>query len=574
MAEVDTIELVDAETEHFRDDDASPTNNYSAANPLTSSSPAECPQPRFQLLASRLMNRRIVKELSIDETCRPLPASKVSFQTLFGNRLPPDQFSVSIFVFEFVVQWLHPITLPLLLLIQGRIAAENKGALPPRGNGMPLRLFLDNTLASVLGWLPQILVIVFQAKWAVTIVVVSEAYVFFRFLVIAGKYASYRHRDYMQVVFKENAPVTGKILIVAWKHPTPATIDLELAEAQERFGLKLSGSVIKLSNGFCVPTKKYLRVLLQEMYSKQPPQIYEWIFWFLRFGIMLYPLWVLLDYTTSPSAVDIVITVLTALQLAMNAPAVTQFLWVGYLSYERQLSAMLALLHAVVRSGVAPPSAIEYDSMAVNMMAEEDLRDPETVAAMDTMFSLRVAANVASLDKMRKIIRKFGFGYSQRISFNAFATAFVLAFLLLVLLSQALSSDPDWKLFAFVTIIFSVSAVITLLGLFAAMNVNKLDHDFADLFAHEEQLLLEEYILQDYATHGGSTTDGHEQVHLLHDLICAVRRSVQQQQQTDPVRVMYMPAKPELVSAFVGLLFSGLLVTLQIGTNGGKRLKS
>jgi hypothetical protein len=582
MPKDDAIESIDAtNSSDF------PLENVIPANPLAQSASFTVPKAgtisavtaaacALKPLASRLMHRRISRELSSDEACRPLPKHQMTYASLFGDRNPPKLFDFSVFVFEFFVQWLQPLSTPFLLLVQGRNAAENKGALPPRDSSVPMSTFLANTYYAVVGWLPQLLVACFKAKWAVTMVVVSSAYVFFRYLVIAGKYASYRRRDYLEVVLKQNVNIFDKILAAAWLDPTPETIDRELAEAQERFGVVWAGSALKLANDRCVPTKQYLRLLLHHAYGERSPTWFMVFFTCLRVCMAGYPVWVLMTYTNSPSVPDILITVTTAMQLFQNGAAVTLFLWVGYLSYRRQLAAMRTLLLAIVRSGVVPPAAVEFDSYAREIFSEEELQDPEIAIASETMFSLRIATNVCSFDKMRKIIRKMGYGYTQRISFNSFATAFVLGFLVLVLLQQALSSRPDWQLFTFVLVIFIASASITLACLFAAMSVNKVDMDFTDLFAHEEQYILEEYITEEHmdADANHVPSKALQQVHLLHDLICAVRRSIQQSQTTDPVRVMYMPARPELVSAFAGVLFSGLIIALQIGTDGGKRLNS
>ena len=587
-----------------------------------------------------------------DEFCKGLPKTKLTYDDLFGDRLPPSQFSFSIFIFEFFTQLLHPLLLPVVLKTQGSIAAQNKGYTPLPGKQ---QLFIGNTFNSVMGFAPQIIAIGAQARWAGTFLIVSECFVFFRYLVIAGKYASYRHRDYVTLLHKRGSLALDKLLVANWRTIRQEVIDAEFKEAQERFALSsISTSSLKLASGQCVSAETYLSILLREKFGAAPPKWFDYFLGAVSVAMSLLPVWVYLTEFGVHHAdpVGIVLVALGAFQFWVYAPTVVNFLWIGYLTYARQLECLEALLHAIIRSGSVPEGAIEWESVARAQQEQqqqqeddddkngapssgplrEDERertksgqrsgtnddgaasydffegdDPEKRVAPETMFSLKVTSNVEVFDKMRKLLRRFGFGYLQRISFNTFATAFVLTFLVLTLLQQAMSTNTDWKIFTFVIVTFGVCAAIVLATLFAASAINEIDDKFVDLIAHEEHAVMQDFVMNEYsssaitlATAGSSlqqqsqvlllssssgigeaaaaaaaaAATSEREMRLLRDLLSSLRLCITQSRLVDPVKVMYLPAKSELITAFMGLLFSALLVALQIGTAGGKNLSA
>ena len=520
----------------------------------------------------------------------------MTYECLFGSqedRQPPSEFHFDVFTFEFFTQVFHPLLLPVVLWRQGRIAAENKGYIwvSSTAANRSQRLFLRNSFNSITAYLPIVMGLSMGAWWATAPLVIGECFVWFRYFVIAGKYASYRTRDYLTALSHPGRYANAKLLANAWMNVPPEVIEEELSEAQERFGQSLEDCAIKLLNGRYVGAEAYLRVLLKAKYGHPSPGWFDWLSNVMLLIYALFPTWILLNESNAShrTASDIALAISLGLQMGIYGPTIITFLWIGYLSYSRQRDCLIALFHAVVRSGGEPPQlAIELDSLSSVRIPgiNEDLTDESVFRAIapGTMFSLKNTNNVKVFFKLRCILRKFGHGYALRISFNTFMTVFVLGFLVLVLLQQAITMNIDFQLFAFVCLTFGVCSIIVLFSLLAASAVNTVDASIMELLAHEEHAVLDELITDQHdpgeaqsrceSSPAAVAAAGlrHEDVMLLKDLLGSMREAISQQKEVDPVRIMYLPARAELISAFIGVLFSGLLIALQIITSGGKNL--
>jgi hypothetical protein len=459
----------------------------------------------------------------------------------YVSRFP---FQPDVFLYEFFTHWFFPLSIPIVLAVQGLTACQTKWFLPSCHD---VTSFLRNLLwMTGLAWAPLIYAIVVQARWATLMVSVSYCFGFFRWLIIAGKYASYRPEHYQQAMTDPNGDrgTVRNLLIVLWYHITDATLEEQLKEVEELCDIDLESKTLTLLNGARVNAKRYIRQLLRQTYG-QPPSV-GWIF-VARFPTLLicgFPVWCYLEYAWNHSyhfsgVHDVIITVLCIIQCWYYAPVVFYFMIIGYFHFSRQLDAQTALVNAVSRRQV-------YD-------AGKQIRDL-------CMIDLAKDDNLYVWNDVRTLIHFYGNTVANRISFNTMATVLVVAFFVVLLLQQALAGIRDWKLLTFIAVMFLVLVGIAMATFVTGAQLNALDDSVVTMLKGEAlQLANQALAVADYVA-----------LQQTQSKLLGLAEYLRARRETNPVTVMYLPASASLVSALVGGVISGILIFLQIAINGVK----
>lgn len=534
--------------------------------------------------------------------CEATPAEDLpSIEALFrnGDNLRSDQaiFFINVFAFELWTQWLHPVLLPVVLIAQGYTAARNKGMV---GCSPIAVLQLAMTL---MGWLPQVLVIVSRRRWAIEVVIISAAFVLFRIIVIAGKYASYPKQQYESVVRNPDHNELGNLILANWVAIPDALIAREFADAEDYVGVDLKHVPLTLLDGSRVSARDYLLRVTLHVWTQPPAAAVKYMIRFIQLGVVSYPLWAYFDHAGGfhyTGGMDMAILVTVCVQMLMFSSTVFTFMLSAVLHYARMRTVSRAMVNAIARTA--------------------GLRSNKLQRVDAAMVPLTTKGNIVAWDRMRLVVRNFGRIYANRMSFNTFAAGFVIVFLLLVLLQQAVAQQRDWKTIVFVGVAFVASGLLALAAIGFGSLVNSIETDAAELLSREEFAQLAVGAVPDAAappvvvapacgkgaslqgtsrsSHdgGGGAEEGSsseptavptaatetsfvfgEKPELRHPMpdpdatamIAPLRDNIEHRLQTDPVRVMYLPAQAELATALVGVMFSGLLITLQIATGGG-----
>lgn len=459
----------------------------------------------------------------------------------YVSRFP---FQPDVFLYEFFTHWLFPLSIPIVLAVQGLTACQTKWFLPSCHN---ISSFLRNVFwLTGLAWAPLIYAISVQAKWATLMVSVSYCFGFFRWLIIAGKYASYRPEQYQQAMTDPNGDqaTVRNLLILMWYQITDSTLEDQLKEVEELCEIDLESKTLTLLNGARVNAKRYIRQLLRQTYG-QPPSV-GWIF-VARVPTLFisgFPVWCYLEYAWNhpyhfSTVHDVIITVLCIIQCWYYAPVVFYFMIIGYFHFSRQLDAQTALANAISRRQV-------YD-------AGKPIRDL-------CMIDLAKDDNLYVWNDVRTLIHFYGSTVANRISFNTMATVLVVAFFVVLLLQQALAGVRDWKLLTFIAIVFLVLVGIALATFVTGAQLNSLDDSVVTMLKGEALQL---------ANHALAVSDYTAQQQLQSKLL-GLAEYLRARRETNPVTVMYLPASASLVSALVGGVVSGILIFLQIAINGVK----
>lgn len=634
----------------------------------------------------------------------PIHPDDVNAQYLFSetnkfrNSLDP-YIRLGIFFFEFFTQWFFPLSLPIVLMLQGRTAARNKGFLP--GAVSPVMFGLQ-TFSTLLGFVPQAIVLFSGRVWALGPTGFALAFVVFRLLVISGKYASFTKEDYSALLFDEVYPSHLKLLLVAWFTVPEAVLISELDEAERRscghmknlvkwkqlrqqwrsmtmmpmsplaaasaaaetnnrlpasalpgddagspvdringnaashpptdgresttgeaaaaapagavLG-SLSSFTLRLEGGAIITVREYLRVLLLRAWCVPPSVVLDkllTVLGFLHGGHIIYVYGATFGWNAESwrDGLNMVIVVMTILQVAFFVPTVYRFLWIGALHYSRQLLSMRALYDAVKRQGIisvevpvgaddaeqhCPPepvnrsdpsattSALATSMSNSNMISEapprrvgrrradtvyliEAARKIDQVSAIDdetrgvgdpALISWREPGNLESWIVAHRTLSVFGYTFAKRISFNCLAVAAVLGSLSFVFLFQALLRIQDVPLVVVLASTFVVATAFAIYTLLEAARVNNLTRRTIDLVASEELSL--------FSVPESQRT---EQDELCLGELSALREVLDRRLVVDPVRVMYLPAEPELITAFLAFVVSSGILIIQLLLTG------
>lgn len=466
-----------------------------------------------------------------------------------GNplRIPRGNFHFGILIFEFFTQWFQPMMLPVVLLTQGWIAAANKGFVPTKPG-----FFIRNVLLNeMFAYTPQFVALISQRPWAFIVATVALIFVIFRMLIIAGKYALYDPDDYAQLQSTLAHDIGDHLLLTTWKAPTAAIVRRELDLAYKRSGVDLAQHNFQLMDGRCMSAKDLFEAMVHNAMVKTPrrtSKIVEGMITCTSVTLAAYPVLAYMTYSDGKfnNAWDIAIIGLLSIQLIIFGGSVLLFLWVMVLHYWRFYRLRRALTFLIARS----ESSMKLDANQVSFTLSENV-------------SAWVACRTAS--------KFFGQTYELRIGYTSLCVLFVVGFLFLVLLQLAYNETNDVPTIVVSISLFVLISLFALGGLAFASRINAFDSQTLVVLARERCSMLCKRSERNRRKSIADATSSQYPMDDLDDVteqLDAVSSLIEKQLDSEPARIMYIPARTELVTAFLSLLVSGLFVAVRVASTG------
>lgn len=570
-----------------------------APNPLSNISIARVLGRRKVLSMQQRLKEQQSRALVVAPTGNLFPAASAEthgneinrIEDLHFNLFGPSRFRssstvglhIEVFVFEFFTQLLFPLSIPFVMWKQGVLATINKGFIP----GKPV--FFSQSWTTLLSFAPIVLFAISSSEdaWALKPVVVASSFTLFRFLVIAGKYGSFKPKDYRNVVKGENYDCL-KDLLLTTICATDAATELLIEDAEKESGICLAEMRFLLADGVTLLNARvYFTALVRAVLFCECTG-HENVQKIARTGmgivIALFPLRAFLADADTSRPASIVLVVLLVLQTIVYASVVFGFLGFSVGFYYRMHAIRVAHVRSLLFSGSSITSLFVRSEDAGNQSDEDDdaLGDTAMIPACSPK-NLIVWATVGN------VIPHLNSTLARRMSFNFCANLALCVFLAGVLILQVWKKEVEDVYFMIVlSVIFGLMSIGMLYSAFIALLANRADdHVIKRLeeenFAfHWREKMSEEILSYKNSRHNADSSsetisnssngetyvpfldfENHkEQAQSYTETMEIVRELIQRRNEVDPIRVMYVGANIELVSFLGSVVVSGVMLII------------
>jgi hypothetical protein len=499
-----------------------------------------------------------------------IPADAEEDDDYFGDNLRDGNGAVpvlrgGVLAFEVATHLLYPLSLPVVLAAQGATAARNKLLIPSRGR---VGGFLFTLGTSALLWGVVAAAAALDERWADLVLLTVAFTGAYHFLSVGGMYASLPAEQYAWLLAAAGARVREVALLATWFDAIPAAkIDLELEEAQRFAGVDLAEDPdLVFTGGGGAPGAVYLRRLLGRTFGRNP--------WPRAPAVCR-----LVACTAAPFVLGV--------YFAANgtAPPATARQWRVAAFVAAACVAMVGLAGEVLLTLLAGALHHRRKLQLCGALFAAALRTHSTAQRVDdkmlALYHGDGASNLVAWDRVRVVAKQFGRVYENRVSFNTLALMLLTGLLLaLILFRQLVLGVPASAEVVLVNYSLCVFVALALAAAASAVMTNRVEVRVVELLAHEEIALR-------FLTRGGGVGDvggvgggaaARQRVPAGFDVqafclsLHALRSAVERRLQLDPVRVMYVPARPAMVTAFASVL--GVVVSVQLLalTDGGAAL--